>query len=149
MAEVPELLEGAVGRGADDDVVEDFQAKQLPASDEFPGDTDVGVARGRVAPRMVVHHQDGVGRRDDGRTEHFPRMHEHLIEDPDRNDVVPLHASPRGQQQGDEPFLFRVVVRHGGDVSSPVFDGLRRRIAEMEPVGVRTVAQRDHLVLLG
>jgi len=89
-----------------------------------------------------------MGRRDDGRTEHFPRMHEHLIENPDRNDVLSFHASPRGQQQGDEPFPFGVVVRHGCDVSSPVFDGLRRRIAEMEPVGVRTVAQGDHLEFL-
>ncbi len=55
-----------------------------------------------------------MGRRDDGRTEHFPRMHEHLIENPDRNDVVSFHASPRDQQLGDEPFLFRVVVRHVG-----------------------------------
>lgn len=89
-----------------------------------------------------------MGRRDDGRTKHFPRMLNHLIWDPDRYDVVPLHASPRGEQLGDEPFLFPVAVRRGGDVSSPVFDGLRRRIAEMELVGVRTVAQGDHPLLL-
>ncbi len=74
-----------------DDVIGDLDPEKLSRPDEFPRNFDVGFRRCRIAARMIVHGHDGMSRRHDGGTEHFPRVNQHLIENPDRDDLMPLH----------------------------------------------------------
>ncbi len=76
---------------SNDNMVGNLDPEQLSCTDEIPRDTDVGLRRCRIAAGMVVHGHDGMSCRHDGGTEYFPIMHQHLVEQSDRNDLMPLH----------------------------------------------------------
>ena len=94
LMKVAQLTERRMLRVSDDDMVGHREFEQFTGADEVARDAKVGVARRRVAARVIVHERNGVRARDDGRTEHLPRMDEHGVEQTDRHDLMPHDPKP-------------------------------------------------------
>lgn len=58
-------------------------------------------------------------------------MNEQRIHRADGDEVVPFDSTTRIQHQDDEAFAFRVEVRRGRYMGSPIFGRSLRRFAEL------------------
>ena len=61
---------------SDDDVLDDLHADDLANLRQVAREREIGVARRRIPARMIVQQDDGRRRGQDGRLEHFARVHE-------------------------------------------------------------------------
>ena len=130
-------------------MIQHFDLHQLPGTDEVARHFDIGLARRRVAAWVVVHQDDGRGRRNDGSTEHLARMHQQRVHQADGHKLMPLHTLTRVQEQHREAFTLRVEVRVGRNVQPPIVSRLIGRIAYLHGFRNGAIPQGNHLVFLG
>ena len=136
-------------RPAHDDMVQHFDLHQLPGSDQVSRGSDVGFAWGRVATGMIVHEDDGGGRRDDCGAENFPRMAEQRVGQADRDQVMALDAPPRVQHQNHQAFHFGIEIGMRGNMALPVLDRALGVIAQSLVLRHWAFAQGGDLVFVG
>lgn len=122
-----------LGRGAEDDVVEDVDFQELAGADQIAGDFHIGFAWSRIAAGMIVNKNDGRGIRGDGGLEYFARVNQNGVQRAIGNFINTNQAAARVEQKHLEFF--------------GVFDAIG--FAEKADDGSRIVQHRRFLASLG
>ena len=111
LAQQAEVAQAGVAAAADDQVVVHRDAERLGGVDDVARDGDVGLRRGRVAGRMVVHQDQGGGVQFEGALDDLARVVRRVV---DRAALLPLvfdqHVLAVEEQQVKFPELCRCLT---------------------------------------
>ena len=132
----------------DNHMIEHVDLEQLPGANQIARHFDVRLGRSGVTARMIVHDHNGYCSCRNRDTKHFSGMHHNGVHRAVTDEVMSANSRARVQNQHDEAFAFRVVVRSRYDVHSPIVSGAVRGVAQLHVLREWTVAQGDELPFL-
>src|ERR1035438_8624535 len=98
---------------------------------------------------MIVHQDNGSGARQNSAPEHFAGVGKQGVQRSDGDKLMSLDVVPSVENEHRQTLALAVEVWICGDVQAPVFGCLLWRVAEVQLLGNRTLAQGDDLEFLG
>src|SRR6266404_968487 len=89
---------------ADDDVIKQFDLQQFGGFSQTSREAVIGLARRRIAGRMIVHNDHSISRVGNRRAKNFARMSDALVQAADRNLLNMQKAISRIEQDDAQRF---------------------------------------------
>lgn len=123
---IPEGEEGTATRLgiATDDVIDQLDLEERSRLAHGRCHAPVCLTRGWITARVIVHQNNPVGCRNDGRPEDLARVSSGLVYRSHRNDVIRLHFQFRIQKHGNQMLFVRLKGRVCCNDILPKYEGI-------------------------